>query len=308
MKHKLFAGNPNFHIGLRTTKTAIAVILAMIIVEPLGVTSSRLIFAMLGAMNAVQPTFKESVSSCLTQIVGVIFGALTGIILLWLSIPELLATGIGIILVITLYNALRMQFSPSLPCFMVVLICTTPDIQPITYAVGRLWDSAIGLSIGLVINTLIYPYDNSRKIRAAMVTLNKELIIYLEDLFNRNEHISKEDMLSSAMDTLAQQLKIFENQLLPLRLRRQYDQLERFRLCQWKARQLVSHMEVLNNMEQLGKLTLENYNLLQENGAVLHSDIIQEAHTKQDIITNYHVIRILTIRQELLDVLNEKQL
>lgn len=306
MKHKLFTGNPNFHIGLRTTKTAIAVILAMIIVEPLGVTSSRLIFAMLGAMNAVQPTFKESISSCLTQIVGVIFGALTGIILLWLSIPELLATGIGIILVITLYNALRMQFSPSLPCFMVVLICTTPDIQPITYAIGRLWDSAIGLSIGLVINTLIYPYDNSRKIRAAMVTLNKELIIYLEDLFNRNEHISKEDMLSSAMDTLAQQLKIFENQLLPLRLRRQYDQLERFRLCQWKARQLVSHMEVLNNMEQLGKLTLENYNLLQENGAVLHSGIIQEAHTKQDIITNYHVIRILTIRQELLDVLNEK--
>ena len=37
---------------------------------------------MLGAMAAVQPTFKESVESCLTQIVGVLFGALASIVLL----------------------------------------------------------------------------------------------------------------------------------------------------------------------------------------------------------------------------------
>ena len=67
-------------IGLRTIKTAVAVIIAMVIVDFFGTTPSKLIFAMLGAMAAVQPTFQESVESCLTQIVGVLFGALCGIV------------------------------------------------------------------------------------------------------------------------------------------------------------------------------------------------------------------------------------
>lgn len=305
MKQRQKSYIPKFHIGLRTIKTTIAVILSMIIVEPLGTTSSRLIFAMLGAMNAVQPTFKESVSSCLTQIVGVMFGALSGILLLWLPIPKLLAIAIGIVFVITLYNAFQIRFSPTLPCFMVVLICTTADIQPLSYAAGRLWDSTIGLFIGLFINTLIYPYDNSRKIRTAMESLNTSLIAYVEDMFDDSKPALNEDDLSLVMDSLTQQLKIFENQLLPLRLRRQYAQLERFRLCQWKARQLVSHLEVLNHMEHLGQLTIENYTLLAQNGAVVHSKIIDSPHTEVDVITNYHVAQILTLRQELLDALNQ---
>ena len=44
------------HIGLRTIKTAAAAIIAMMIVDAYGATTSKLIFAMLGAMAAVQPT------------------------------------------------------------------------------------------------------------------------------------------------------------------------------------------------------------------------------------------------------------
>ena len=47
------------HIGLRTIKTAIAVIISMIIVDFYGATTSKLIFAMLGAMAAVMPTFRN---------------------------------------------------------------------------------------------------------------------------------------------------------------------------------------------------------------------------------------------------------
>ena len=69
------------HIGLRTIKTVVAVIISMIIVDFYGATTSKLIFAMLGAMAAVQPTFKESADSCITQIVGVLFGAVAGVLL-----------------------------------------------------------------------------------------------------------------------------------------------------------------------------------------------------------------------------------
>ena len=93
---------PRIHIGLRTIKTAAAIVISMIIVDYLGTSASKLIFAMLGAMAAVQPTFKESVDSCLAQIVGVLFGALVSIVLMALPVPSLVATGIGMVLVITL--------------------------------------------------------------------------------------------------------------------------------------------------------------------------------------------------------------
>lgn len=112
----------HIHIGLRTVKTIAAVIISMIVVNAYGATSSKLIFAMLGAMAAVQPTFRESVESCLAQIVGVLFGALAGVLLLTLPLHPLVATGIGMLLVITLYNGLRIRFSPSLPCLIVVML------------------------------------------------------------------------------------------------------------------------------------------------------------------------------------------
>ena len=110
----------------------------MAVVDLYGATTSKLIFAMLGAMAAVQPTFRESLESCITQIVGVIFGALAGVVLLALDLPHLIATGIGIVMVITLYNSLGIRFSPSLACIIVVTVCITPDIQPIAYALGRI--------------------------------------------------------------------------------------------------------------------------------------------------------------------------
>ena len=45
------------HIGLRTVKTAIAIIVAMLVVELYGATSDKLIFAMLGAMSAVPVSY-----------------------------------------------------------------------------------------------------------------------------------------------------------------------------------------------------------------------------------------------------------
>ena len=176
-----------FHIGLRTIKTVLAVVLSMIIVDSYGATTSKLIFAMLGAMSAVQPTFKESLESCITQIAGVLFGAAAGVVLLALPVSHLTATAVSIILIITLYNAFRIHFSPTLACLIVVTICTTPDIKPFTYALSRIWDTAIGLGVGMLINTLVFPYDNSSQIHTLVISLDKAVIRFLEEMFDGDE-------------------------------------------------------------------------------------------------------------------------
>lgn len=294
---------PQIRIGLRTLKTAAAVIIAMVIVDYLGATTSKIIFSMLGVMAAMQPTFKDSLESCLTQIVGVLFGAVIGILLMALKLPILVTTGIGIVLVITLYNALKIRFSPSLACLIVVTLCTTDGVQPVHYAATRIWDTAIGLGVGMAINTLIFPYDNSSRIRNLMESLDKELILFLEDMFDGDDVLPDAEAMSNTIKNMAQQLNIFSNQKLLLRLSRQKQQLERFRMCERKANELLARMEVLSLMGTPGRLSEENRRRLAACGANIKDERPLEELQERDVVTNYHVRQILTIRWELLEIL-----
>lgn len=296
----------NIHIGLRTIKTAAAVIISMLLVDRFGTTTSKLIFAMLGAMAAVQPTFKESWESCLTQIVGVLFGAVLGVLLLYLPIPRLAVAGIGVVLVITLYNAFHIRFAPGLPCLIVVMLCVTPDIQPFEYALGRIWDSAIGLAVGMVINMLIFPYDNSRRIRETAESLEREVIAFLEDMFDGDDHLPDTEEMTAKVSEISKQLEIFSNQRLLLKRKKQNKDLEIFRLCESKAKVLIARMEVLSRMDAPGLLSKENCELLRQSGAEISQEGVAQITQERDIVINYHIRQILKAREELLEVLQEK--
>lgn len=298
-------GLAKVHIGLRTIKTTVAIVIAMIIVDYLGASASKLIFAMLGAMAAVQPTFRDSVDSCLAQIVGVLFGAIASIVLLALPVPPLVATAIGMILVITLYNVLRIRYSPSLPCFIVVMMCTTPDIHPIGYALERIWDTAIGLGTGMIINTLVFPYDNSRQIHDTVESLDKELIAFLEDMFDGDDILPDADVMSQQVDAMYRQMRVFSNQKLLLHLRRQKEKQETFSKCERKARELLARMEVLSQMGRPGRLDAENRRALESCGAKIQDKRVLDSVMERDVVTNYHIRQILRLRRELLDALKK---
>ena len=291
------------HIGLRTWKTVTAVIIAMVIVDAYGATTSKLFFAMLGAMAAVEPTFRESVESCLTQIVGVLFGALIGILLLGLGLPPLLMTGIGIVVVITLYNAFGIRFSPSLPCMIVVTLCTTEVHSPVEYALTRVWDTAIGLAVGMLVNTLVFPYDNSHQIRKLAESLDQEVIRFLEEMFDGDDELPDSADMTRTIDSMARQLKIFGNQKLLLRLRRQQEELELFRTCEGKGREMLARMEVLSRMGRPGRLNDENRRRLKASGAEIRDERALKNPQERDMVTNYHVRQILGLRLELLEAL-----
>ena len=293
------------HIGLRTWKTAAAVILAMVIVDAYGATTSKLFFAMLGAMAAVQPTFSESLESCLTQIVGVLFGALMGIVLLALKLPSLVTTGVGIVAVITLYNVFGIRFSPVLPCMILVTLCTTDVPAPVEYALTRVWDTAIGLGVGMAVNTLVFPYDNSRQIRDLAERLDTEVIRFLEDMFDGDDVMPDSGEMTRNIDSMARQLKIFGNQKLVLRLRRQQEELEVFRTCEGKGREMLARMEILSRVGRPGRLSDENRQRLKASGAEIRDDRPLKNPQERDIVTNYHVRQILSLRLELLEALRK---
>ena len=295
--------NPHIRIGPRTIKTAAAVIISLIIVHFYGTTTSRLTFAMLGAMAAVEPTFTDSLRSCLAQIVGVFFGSVVGVLLLALPMHPLMRTGIGIVLAITLYNTFRIRFSPSLPCLIVLTLCVTPDIQPLSYAWGRIWDTAIGLAVGLTINTLVFPYDNSRQIRDSVKSLDREVIRFLEEMFDGDDVLPDAEKMEQTVSDMARQLAIFTNQRLFLHRRTQKKQIETFRICQSKARELLARMEILSHMERPGRLSRENRSRLRACGANITDRRPLKNPKERDIVINYHVAQILKLRRELLEAL-----
>lgn len=295
------------HIGLRTVKTAVAIIVAMVVVDLYGATSDKLIFAMLGAMAVIQPTFKESVESCVSQIVGVIMGALFSLILDALPIGPMVSIGIGVIGIIAVYNALRLKISPSLPCFILVMICLSDTMEPISYALGRIWDTAIGLGVGMVINMLILPYNNSLQIQNTIKSLDKDLLRMLEELFDGDTILPDPEEMESRVSAIERQLDIFANQRLLLHMRRQRQELERYRLCERKAKALVAQMEVLCRMGRPGRLNEENRRRLETNGAKILDMRPLDSVMEQDVVTNYHVSQVLTLRRELLEALEGRR-
>lgn len=290
-------------VGLRTVKTAAAIIIAMILVEPYGATSSKLIYAMLGAMAAVQPTFKESLETCVSQTVGVLAGIIMGLILLELPTGPLLSVLIGVILIIALYNMFYPSASPSLPCFILVMTCTDADMAPISYALGRIWDTAIGLGVGMLVNMLVFPYDNRRKMRETVERLDKDLLLWLEDMFDGDDHLPDAEAMNACIANLEKHLSIFANQRLLLHVRQQKKELERYRTCEKIARELVSHMEVLSQLERPGRLNQENRRRLAACGAEVKDPRPLDSILEADVVTNFHVSRILSIRRELLETL-----
>lgn len=293
------------HVGLRTVKTAVAIIIAMVLVEPYGATSSRLILAMLGAMAAVQPTFKESLEACATQTVGVLVGVAAGVLLVELPTGPLTSVLLGIIFIITVYNLLPSAFSPSLPCFILVMVCTDAEMAPFAFALGRIWDTAIGLAVGMAVNTLVFPYDNSRQMRATAEGLDKDLLMFLEEMFDGDGCLPDADAMNGRISSLASQLSVFANQRLLLHLRRQKRTLERYRACEHKARELVCHLEVLSQLDRPGRLSLENRRRLAACGARVTDARELDSVMEKDVVTNFHVSKILTLRRELLETLSD---
>ena len=299
MKHK-----HHFPIGLRTAKSALAVALALFVVEHYGASSSKLIFALMGALSAMEPTFKGAVRNCLTQICGVAFGAFFGIWMRHLPIDSIYIIGIGVLLIITVYHMLHLTLAPALPCIVLVTVCTTPITSTVVYATQRLWDTAIGLGIGLAVNMLLFPYNNSRQIRRAIRSLDEELMRFLEDFFDGDDHLPDAEEMQRTIREIDRQLALFADQRL-LRRKRQKTELDQYQQCEDMALRLVSELEALSHLPRAGRLSGVVKQRLVNGGCTMLDERTVDFPDEIDIVTDYHVGRILSLRRKLREALEE---
>lgn len=167
------------HIGMRTVKTTVAVMLSIIIFPLLTLASKKIpensasilsllrfllnrdspIFACIASIIVMQPTVEKSLKQGSSRIVGTIVGGIVGLIFTFVCtfLPYRLLhfalIGIGIVAVITFFNVIGSPKSTSigLVTFLIIMINITNN-TPIIYAINRIIDTAIGVVISVFIN------------------------------------------------------------------------------------------------------------------------------------------------------------
>ena len=149
----------------------------------------------------------------------------------------------------------------------------------------------------MLVNTLIFPYDNSRTIRQMMESLDDDLIRILEDLFDGDDYLPNADDLEKKVDALEGQLAIFSQQRL-LRRKRQKREIQRLSTCEDTAQALMVELAALCSMPAVGRLNPENRQALLALGAKVSRET-PVGETTEDVVSNYHVSQVLRLRQKL---------
>jgi uncharacterized membrane protein YgaE (UPF0421/DUF939 family) len=160
--------NTHYQIGMRVVKTAVAVMVCLLIALFTGGWDSVSITAV-SAIVTIRPTRGETVSTGILRVLGTVIGGVIGTmaVLAGLFMPYysdgLFVIVIPLMLLLNLYlcNVLKMQDACTISCVVTILVASqiNPDLTvngAFDYTLIRLRDTLIGVIVATVLN--IVPY------------------------------------------------------------------------------------------------------------------------------------------------------
>lgn len=154
-----------FHVGMRNVKTAIAATLCAFLYAFFDRNPT---FACIGAIFGMGSDFKDSKRSGGNRLFGTIIGGLIGMVLFYIYIQfypeptsefrfmlfELLFVGIIILVLVCQFFVIPGAIQPG-GVVLCIIMFNTPVDQFISYPLNRIFDTAIGVIIGIAVNMLI---------------------------------------------------------------------------------------------------------------------------------------------------------
>lgn len=141
-------------IGMRTLKTGMGVILTLVVAE-LGWIINP-IYATIGTVLAMQPTMKGSFVLGKNRLLGTLIGGLIAFAFATVFNPNILVTGVAVIVSICVCNSLKLSegISIALTVLLSILIGLN-DGDPLAYSLIRVWDTSVGVLVGILVNYYI---------------------------------------------------------------------------------------------------------------------------------------------------------
>lgn len=154
-----------FHVGMRNIKTAIAATLCAFLY---AFFERNPTFACIGAIFGMGSDFKDSKRSGGNRLFGTIIGGLIGMALFYIYIQyypeptsnfhimryELLFIGIIVLVLVCQLLVIPGAIQPA-GVVLCIIMFNTPTDAFISYPLNRIFDTAIGVVIGITVNMLI---------------------------------------------------------------------------------------------------------------------------------------------------------
>jgi len=291
---------PRFRLGLRTIKTTLAVIISLFIASMFGELS---IFPALASIAVMSRTFDEGLQECRNQAVGIFVGGVFGCVTATaFPNPPIWGIGLGILLIMIACSSFHVVFSCSLSCAIFIVACMTEESLVIPNTLIRLFHTAIGLAVGLLVNYLIVPYNNSKKIYELMQELLEELPAYLDQVIFQQLYPDLTAM-DTRIERLHYEMTIYHHQRF-LRKKRHRDEYTYMCGCVQLAERIHQELTLLCKMDQTGipdddiLFQLRCLNLELPNN--FDSGNCTETETT---VTNYHLHKLLEARSFLQQML-----
>ena len=286
-------------LGTRVVKTAIAVTLSVFLIRFFATDDLSVFYAGFGALIAMDTTFSNSLRQGLTQLIGVLAGTVMGYlsVLMFPSMTPAWMAGLGVLLLIVLCNALKLSFSASLSCIIFLSACLTPTDDIVRDSLFRLRDSSLGIGIALVVNALIRPYNNKKRILALLGRLRAQIPGDIEQIVVKEQFPDLQESVA-ILRQLDRELNLYHSQHF---FHRKHDDEALLRGCYQLAQRMLQEMEAICGMDCLGDLAMESAAVMQELGMELpEAGLPGRKCTRHDtIVMNYHLDKLLSAYQYL---------
>ena len=282
-----------YRIGMRTLKTALAVVIGLYISYLLDLDSA--IFVSIAAVSTMKPSMSESLEDFKKRLFTCVFGVMVGYFFSKISVVEYLEpliAGLGILLTIYILVVVKMKDMTQLSCIVFVAsFCSNSD--KFYYATNRIIGTVIGIIVGVLVNYFISsPNVWEDFILAARSCYRSSNLVLKQILSGEKVDLSK---FNRELACVTKLYKLLEKEAdTPFQYR--YKKISREKRIMSLIESISVRLEVVENMNadhfsfEVSQEALKRYDLEEE----YSSDLDVE-----DRVYNYHIEYILKYMDQL---------
>ncbi len=282
-----------YRIGMRTLKTALAVVIGLYISYLLDLDSA--IFVSIAAVSTMKPSMSESLEDFKKRLFTCVFGVMVGYFFSKISVVEYLEpliAGLGILLTIYILVVVKMKDMTQLSCIVFVAsFCSNSD--KFYYATNRIIGTVIGIIVGVLVNYFISsPNVWEDFILAARSCYRLSNLVLKQILSGEKVDLSE---FNKELASATKLYKLLEKEAdTPFQYR--YKKISREKRIMSLIESISVRLEVVENMDadhfsfEVSQEALKRYDLEEE----YSSDLDVE-----DRVYNYHIEYILKYMDQL---------
>ncbi|WBW98315.1 FUSC family protein [Oceanirhabdus sp. W0125-5] len=287
-------------IGLRNIKTALAVVISVVILRIFS--SETYFFAPIAAIMTMQNTVYSSFRTGLNRMIGTTIGAVIAIIAVELSVNVMVNSiliFVGIILVIYLCNVLNFKQSVGIACIVFLMIILYADnIAPVEYGISRLLETFMGIIIALGVNFVVSPNESQKKMYEHYDKLKEQI----DEIFKNIILNGDNPKLFTLRDDISEFKAIFSSYQFEHMDDNEYEEeLDLINNRIKLLREANVHLKLLYDMRANCCLSTANYAKLKESDYEinLRKSAVLPIDDHENIVFNFHVDKMINLIKKL---------